>query len=143
LIIKSEDVFPYRSTVIDTFRTGPMPGQVNDVLNLSVGYEQGNFSLRLSMQYQTSSLSVNDEISIGSLSKSVGKNENLDSYTGESTRWDLTAKQKIKNNFIVYLNVNNISNVPETSFISGSTERLYTKNLIYGSTVDLGLRYRF
>ncbi len=143
VLIKTEPVFPYATTVIDTFRAGPMPGQVDDVINLSIGYEKKGFSLRLSMVYQSYSLAVSEDANVGSLAHSVGINEDLDNYTEASIRWDLSVKQKINKNFSVYLNVNNISNTPEKTYLAGSVEKLYTRNIVYGTTADLGLSYRF
>lgn len=143
IVIETLPVFPYTPTVIDSLRSGPMPGQVDDVLNLSIGYERGGFSARLSMVYQNSSLAVSEDAEPGQLKKSVGQNENLDSYTGSFTRWDLVVKQKIKKSFTIYLNVNNITNTPEISYLAGSTKNLYTRYMVYGMTMDLGLRYRF
>lgn len=143
VLVETEPVFPYATTVIDTFRTGPMPGQVDDVLNLSIGYEKKGFSFRLSMVYQSYSLAVNEDANVGSLAHSVGINEDLDNYTEASIRWDLSVKQKINKNFSVYLNVNNISNTPEKTYLAGSVEKLYTRNFVYGTTADLGLSYRF
>jgi len=142
--IENLPVFPYTATVIDTFRAGRMPGQVDDVVNLSLGYEKGGFSARISMSYQSSSLKVNeDDPEIGSLQKSVGKDEDLDSFTGSFTRWDLSVKQRFRKNFTIYLNVNNITNTPEISYLAGSTKKLYTRNIVYGMTLDVGLRYKF
>lgn len=120
-----------------------MPGQVDDVVNLSLGYEKGGFSARLSMVYQSSSLQISEDAEIGSLAKSVGKNEALDSYTGSFTRWDMTVRQKFKGNYTIFANLNNITNTPEISYLAGSRKNLITRNIVYGFTFDLGLRYKF
>ncbi|MCF8380771.1 MAG: TonB-dependent receptor [Bacteroidales bacterium] len=143
IIITNLPVFPYTATVTDTMRSGPMPGQVDDVINLSIGYEKRGFSARLSMVYQSSSLQISEDSEIGGLAKSVGKNESLDNYTGSSTRWDMTVKQKFKKNYTLYANLNNITNTPETSYLAGSKNNLITRNIVYGFTFDIGLRYKF
>jgi len=136
-------VFPYTATVTDTMRAGPMPGQVDDVINLSIGYEKRGFSARLSMVFQSSSLKVSEDAQIGSLAKSVGKNEDFDNYSEAFTRWDLILKQKFNKNFTLFANMNNITNTPERSYMSGSNQKLVTRNVVYGMTFDIGIRYKF
>jgi len=136
-------VFPYTATITDTLRAGPMPGQVDDVINLSLGYEKRGFSARLSMVYQGSSLLVSEDASIGSLARSVGENADYDNYTEAFTRWDLIFKQKVNENFTLFANVNNITNTPERSYMAGSIQNLITRNVVYGMTFDVGLRYKF
>ncbi len=143
IIITNLPVFPYTATVTDTMRSGPMPGQVDDVVNLSIGYEKRGFSARISMVYQSSSLQVSEGASIGSLAKSVGTNAALDSYTGSSTRWDMTVRQRFKKNFTLFANLNNITNTPEITYLAGSKNNLLTRNIVYGFTWDIGLRYKF
>jgi len=62
---------------------------------------------------------------------------------GATTRWDLVVKQKIKKNFELFLYINNLGNTKEQTFIAGSVQKLMTSNFVYGTTVDLGLTYRF
>ena len=141
-IVESMDVFPYTSYVIDTVRSGSMPGQVDDLVNLSIGYELKGFSARVSMIYQGESLFV-DEAEMGRLAKSIGAVPEKDNIVGATTRWDLVVKQRIKKKFEIFLYVNNLTNVKEQTFIAGSTKKLMTSNFVYGITVDLGLTYRF
>jgi len=143
LMVEDSDVFPYEPIKIDTFRTGPIPGQVDNIFNVSLGYEKGGFSARISLIYQGESLSVSGETEIGDLARSVGKTPALDNIVGESTRMDLTVKQRITDKFSVYLNVNNLLNTPDQAFLAGSTNYLTTRNIIYGTTADLGLSYKF
>ncbi len=142
-IIETQDVFPYASTVTDTVRSGNMPGQVDDLLNLSLGYERKGFSARISMVFQGSSLFIDEEAEIGRLARSVGAIPEKDNFVASFTRWDLVVKQKIKDHFEVFLYVNNISNVKEQTFLAGSVNQLLTSNYVYGATVDIGFNYRF
>ncbi len=142
-IIETLDVFPYTSTVIDTIRSGNMPGQVDNLLNLSIGYERKGFSARISMIYQGESLFVDEEAEIGRLARSVGAVPAKDNYVGATTRWDLVVKQRIKKSYEVFLYVNNLTNVKEQTFIAGSKNKLLTSNFVYGTTVDIGFAYRF
>ncbi len=140
-IIETEDVFPYNSTVRDTVRSGNMPGQVDDLVNLSIGYEYKGFSARVSMIYQGSSLFVDEEAEMGRLATSVGTTPDKDNYVGKSTRWDLVVKQRIKD-FQIFLYVNNFTNVKETNYLSGSVNPLITSSYVYGMTMDLGVSYK-
>ncbi len=142
-IIERMETFPYTVTVTDTVRSGNMPGQVDNLLNLSIGYEKGGFSARVSMIYQGESLFVQEETEIGRLAKSVGAIPELDNFVGASTRWDLVVKQKIRDRWQAFLYVNNFTNVKEQTFLAGSSKRLITGNFVYGTTVDLGLTYTF
>jgi TonB-dependent receptor len=143
IIVSNLPVFPYTATITDTVRVGRMPGQVADVINLSLGYEKRGFSARLSMVYQGSSLLVSEGAGIGSLARSVGQNKDYDNYTEAFTRWDLIVKQKLTKNFTIYANMNNITNTPERSYMAGSVQNLITGNVVYGMTFDLGVRYKF
>ncbi len=143
-IIETMDEFPYTSIVRDTVRSGNMPGQVDHLLNLSIGYEKGGFSARVSMIYQGESLFADEEPDIGRLARSVGAIPEKDNFVGSSTRWDLVVKQKIQNNWQVFLYINNFTNVKEQTYLAGSANRrLITSNFVYGMTVDLGLTYTF
>jgi TonB-dependent receptor len=142
-IIESLDVFPFTSYVIDTVRSGSMPGQVDNLVNLSIGYEYKGFSARVSMIYQGESLFVDEEPDMGRLAQSIGAVPEKDNIVGATTRWDLVVKQRFKERFEVFLYVNNLTNVKEQTFIAGSVNKLMTSNFVYGATVDLGLTYRF
>ena len=120
-----------------------MPGQVDNLINLSIGYERKGFSARVSMIYQGESLFVDEEADMGRLARSVGTTPEKDNYVGATTRWDLVIKQKIKDNFQLFLYVNNFTNVKEQTFLAGSVNRLLTSNIVYGMTIDVGLTYKF
>jgi TonB-dependent receptor len=141
--IETMDEFPYTSTVIDTVRSGSMPGQVDNLVNLSLGYERGGFSLRISMLYQGESLFVDEEPDMGRLAPSVGITAEKDNFVASAIRWDLVVKQKIKEHFQLFLYVNNLTNVREESFLAGSVQNLVTSSFMYGTTVDLGVTYKF
>lgn len=143
IVVTNLPVFPYTATVTDTMRAGQMPGQVNGVINVALGYEKRGFSARLSMMYQSASLKVSEDAEIGSLAKSVGENEYYDNYTESFIRWDLTLKQKLNKRFTLYANLNNITNTPEKSYMAGSKEKLLTRDVVYGMTFDIGIRYKF
>ena len=109
-----------------------MIDQPNDILNLTVGYDIGGFSARLSFLYQ-------DNV----FQKAHTTYEELDSYSDAYYRWDFTAYQKLPwiQGLQVYLNLNNITNSSERNFTS-VLEKLASAEY-YGTTADLGIRYSY
>lgn len=125
---------PFAPTIfVDSTRIGRMPNQPNDVFNLTIGYDIGGFSARLSYVYT-------DNILVG-----VNRTyDELDAYTASYRRWDFTAYQKLpwlKGQLQVYLNANNITNTADRSFTS-ELQKLSSLQY-YGRTLDIGLRYQF
>ena len=99
--IASETSFPFQTAVkqgdgpfaptifVDSTRTGRMPNQPDDVLNVTLGYDIGGFSARLSFVYT-------DNVLVG-----VNRTyKELDSYTDAYYRWDFTAYYELRNNFV-------------------------------------------
>lgn len=124
--------FPFFTfTTVDTVRTGRLIDQPDDILNLTLGYDIGGFSARLSFLYQ-------DNV----FREAHSTFEELDSFTAAYYRWDFTAYQRLPwKNVQLYMNVNNISNRPDRDF-SSVLERLSEVNY-YGRTAALGVRYAF
>ncbi len=123
---------PFRVTFVDSSRAGRMPNQPNDVLNVTLGYDIGDFSARLSLVYQ-------DDVIAG-----IDRNyKERDVHTDTFTRWDFTARQKLPwyKGLEAYLNMNNISNEPDRRFFS--TGKKLNSVEYYGFTTDFGLRYTF
>jgi outer membrane receptor protein involved in Fe transport len=118
-----------RAYVIDTVRAGPMPGQAEKLANLSIGYERKGFSARLSMLYQGESLAV------------VGTRKELDGYTDELFRMDFVVQQKFGKGWRVYLNLNNITNSADKSYLGD--KRFPTAEEYFGMTADLGIKFSF
>ncbi len=115
--------------IIDTVRAGPMPGQAEKLANLSVGYERKGFSARLSMLYQGESLAV------------VGTRKELDGYTDELFRMDFVVQQKFGKGWRVYLNLNNITNSADKSYLGD--KRFPTAEEYFGMTADIGIKLSF
>lgn len=120
---------PFRPVIIDTVRTGRLPGQADYIANLSIGYEKGGFSGRLSMIYQGSSL------------QRIETRGELDGFTNAFARWDLAVQQKIGRGISFYLNVNNLTDRSEAAFLG--IETFSTVEEFFGWTADLGVRYKF
>jgi TonB-dependent receptor len=119
-------VFPFiKTTVVDTFRTGAMPDQAADIANVSFGYDVGHFSGRISMLLQGKTLSY------------VGVREELDGFTEDYIRWDLSLKYDLTKTISLFYNFNNLTNRPDQSFMQ--TARYPTSQDYYGWTTDLGI----
>ncbi|MGE5496636.1 MAG: TonB-dependent receptor [Syntrophothermus sp.] len=120
---------PYKPIIIDTVREGSMPGQADFMGNLAVGYEKGGFSGRLSVILQGKSLSA------------VGPTAELDGYTDKSVRFDISVQQKLFGGLSLFMNANNLSNIPDKSYLGG--ESFPTKEQYFGWTTDIGVKYKF
>lgn len=120
---------PYRPIIIDTFRKGTLPGQAEHIGNVSLGYEKGGFSGRVSVTYQGRSLMT------------VGSRTELDGYTQSILRWDATVSQRISSMISIFAEVNNITGQAEEAYLG---EELYpTTQEYFGWTADLGFRITF
>lgn len=130
---KRTGTFPnFRTEVVDTTRSGRLINQPNDILNLTVGYDIGGLSARLSYQYT-------DNILRGIHTTY----KELDSFTAPYERLDFTAQQKLPwlEGLQVYLNVNNITNTPDRQYSSPLNKLSNVQ--YYGRTAALGVRYSF
>jgi hypothetical protein len=139
--ITSEGHYPFQKRVrrnlfsfyyVDTTRTDRLLDQPNDILNLTIGYDIGGFSARLSFNYTDNVFTSPDPIY-----------EELNKYTAPYKRWDFTAYQKLPwlEGLQVYLNVNNGTDRPDRQY-SSVLEKLGDVQY-YGLTADLGVRYSF
>jgi TonB-dependent receptor len=120
---------PFQASIIDTVREGNMPNQADKIGNISFGYEKGGFSGRISLVFQGKSLAI------------VGTRAELDGYSDQFYRLDISVQQKIINGFSIFLNANNLTNVPDRSYLG--VERFPTSEDYYGWTLDLGIKYKF
>lgn len=123
-------VFPFiRTTVVDTFRVSSMPDQASDIMSIALGYDKGPFSARLSMMFQGRTLSF------------VGERPELDGYTDDLLRWDLSVKYRLLPGVGLFFNWNNISNEPDESFQRAT--HFPTSREFYNWTMDVGIGYSF
>ncbi len=123
---------PVREFVlIENLREGRLIDQPAHIANVTLGYDIGGFSTRLSYLYQTDrTASVHGTEPAG------------DEFSGDYSRWDLMAKQTIRAGFEVFANFNNLTSTRDRSF-RGSPSGDPVFEELYGFTMDLGLRYRF
>lgn len=118
---------PFRPIPKDTSRVIPMPGQSDRIANLTIGYEKGNLSARLSFIYQSHALAI------------IGETEEVDGYTDDYKRWDLTVRYKLPWQLSAMLSVNNLTNLPDRSYTS--VIRYPTEEKYFGWSADLGIRF--
>jgi TonB-dependent receptor len=130
------------TTLIDTVRSGSIVGQANLIANLTLGYEIGGFSGRISAVHQTKSLSPGNP-GIGRAASGVGRIPELDYFDDSFWRFDLALKQRIdkKGKFTFLLNINNITNTPERALLG--TGDLLQEEEFFGFTADFGVLYKF
>jgi TonB-dependent receptor len=116
---------------VDSTRSGRLIDQPNDILNVTVGYDIGGFSARLSYLYQ-------DDV-FGSAGTTFSQ---LDNATEPYSRWDFTAFQELPwyDGLQLYLNLNNFTNEPDKQYTS---RNLLAYAEYFGMTADFGIRYTF
>jgi len=118
----------YRSGVRETKQK--LEGQPEFYGNISLGYDIGGFSARISLFHQSE---FNHSFSASRISDQV-----LNSFT----RLDFVVKQQITENISVMLNLNNLTSVEEKNTIFNRITgwKLLNTSEIYGLTADLGVR---
>jgi TonB-dependent receptor len=118
----------YETTMTNMTRTAPMEGQPNEIGNVTIGYEKGGFSGRLSMNYQGGAL------------RQIGSSVADDELDASSFRMDLVVEQRIWENLGVILQINNITNQEEITYIRYKDYTTRTQD--YGMTLDLGIKFK-
>ena len=131
-------VFPFvKTSVIDTFRVGRMPSQVDDIANVAIGYDKGPFSARLSLIYQ------------GKVFSNVGERPESDAFIADLFRMDLSVKCRLTKHIGLFFSVNNITNEPDESFKktilypANQLTQYLTSQQFYGWTTDFVIEYAF
>lgn len=120
----------FTEVVRDTFRVGRMFDQPSNIANVTVGYDIGGFSARLSYLFQAEVL------------RGLATNAEADQFTESYYRWDLALKQKLGRGVEIYANLNNLNNRADRNFQS-SIGQYPTFIEYYGFTMDAGVRYSF
>lgn len=117
------------TTNIDTFYTDRLINQPDNILNMTLGFDYRGFSSRVSMLYQDDIFKRNNFW------------RKLRGTSTASTRWDISLKQKLPfDGFEMIANFNNISSAIDKDINVGTGFPLREQD--YGTTVDIGLRYR-
>ncbi len=138
--IFSKAQYPYTDTrrvgrqlvYVDTSFTDRLLFQPDDIVNLSLGYDYGGFSIRVSMLYQ------------GEIFTGTSYWPQLRTSTSSYTRWDLSAKQTLPwFGLQLYGDLNNINGVKDVAVINGRNVVVPQSEQSYGLTADLGLRWQW
>lgn len=98
--------------------------------NISLGYDIGGFSGRISVFHQSE------------YNSSFSPSGRGDRVIGAYTRVDLALKQKITDYLSVNLNVNNLTNLKEENLLNNRVNqyKILRTSALYGLTADLGVR---
>jgi TonB-dependent receptor len=115
---------------IDTFYVDRMIDQPNDIVNLSMGFDYKNFSIRISMLYKADVFTAPDF------------NPELSSYTDDYLRWDLSSSYQLPwvKGLQVFLNITNLNAAKDVVLIKGNGFQSSVEH--YGRVVDFGIRWR-
>lgn len=135
--IFSKAHYPYTYTKIssrsiqyvDTSFVDRLLYQPDDIINLSLGFDYKDFSVLVSMIYQSNIF--------------TGPNfwPQLRSRTAAYRRWDLAANQKLPwFGLSAYLDINNLNGANDVSVIEGGGVPISYQD--YGMTADLGIRWK-
>ena len=119
----------FTPVIKDTIRYNRLQGQPNTLANLSIGYEKGGFSGRVSMNYQSNRFTF------------AGESAFLDRYVADFIRWDAVVTQKFGDHLMVLLSLININNQADLEY-QGSPE-YPTRNSPFGWITTLAVRYTF
>ncbi len=107
-----------------------LEGQPEFFGNLSIGYDIGGFSARISVFHQ------------GEFNRTFSPTRRADTIEKEYTRWDLAIKQKVTQNISLMVSLNNLTDLQEGT---GIINRINNWNFVdnkerYGMTADFGIR---
>ena len=105
-----------------------MPKQAGSLANAMFGYEKGGFDFRIAMKYRDNYI---DEL----------VDPGLDRYTDTHTQWDVTAKYRFSDSWLVYMELMNLNDEPEF-YYAGHRRRAFQYDE-YGATYALGFQYNF
>ncbi len=122
----------YQSIGKDSSRTNKVIGQPDLLGNVTLGYEKGGFSGRISMYYQGPTIT-----------DAQRQNKALDVNHDELVRFDVQLSQKLFiEGLIFYLNFNNITGTADIQSLTYYPQHLkHEEN--YGWTGQFGVRYKF
>lgn len=105
-----------------------MPKQSANIANGMLGYEKGGFDFRLAVKYRDRYV---DEL----------VDPGYDRYTDDHMQWDITAKYRLSDSWLVYAEVSNLGDEPEY-YYSGKKSRLYQYDE-FGTFSAIGFQYNF
>lgn len=118
----------FETVFTNNVRQVPLPTQAPHILNLSLGYDYKRLSARISGTYQ------------GVQASRYDSNKDFDQFINSFWRWDASIKQRLKNNWSFFLNLNNFTNQQDISFTRDPRFRNTVET--YGMTGTIGVEYR-
>jgi TonB-dependent receptor len=104
-----------------------LPGSPQHTLNASLSYEGKRFTSRVSFNFASDFI---DE---------VGSENFSDRYYDKATYLDLNFSYSINNNWVIYVNANNLLNQPLRYFQGVSNRTMQTE--YYNARFDLGVKF--
>ena len=132
-MLDSESTFRYEDN--ETYTT-PFRKLAEDAANVSLGYDKGQWDVRLAMNYRSEYLDwlADEEDDIDKVSVDNSR------FVDEHIQWDLTAKYKATENITIKFEAINIGDRPEF-YYWGRDTRLSQYDE-YGSSYSLGFTYK-
>lgn len=123
----------WRKFTVLVGRTQKLEGMPEFFGNISLGYDVGNFSGRISLFHQ------------GEHNVSYSASGLSDQVTNAFTRIDLALKQRITDNLSLFFNISNLTNTEDGSSIDNRVEdrKLFNQSEKYGLTADFGATIQF
>ncbi|MBD3287812.1 TonB-dependent receptor [candidate division KSB1 bacterium] len=123
---------PFYRDKVDSliYRSNQLIGQADVVGNVSLGYDIGGFSARLSFYYQGNTLARADRVFTIQ-----------DNYRDNIKRWDLKIRQKVTPDLELFFDLNNITDHPDVTKYNIVDYLRSQEN--YGWQGHLGIRYTF
>ena len=129
-VTEHSTVYPFPTIHIDTSYADRLIQQPNDVVNLSIGYDYGQFSILASMIYQS-------EVYNG-----TNFYNSLRSDKAKYVRWDLAVKQGLPwLGTQLFFDINNLNSANDIYLVRGSG--FATSESDYGLTANIGFRWTF
>jgi hypothetical protein len=121
----------YETIGKDSSRVNTIIGMPDMIANVTLGYEKGGFSGRVSFYFQGATIQ-----------QAQAANKSLDQNTDELLRFDVQLSYKIyKDNLILYWTTNNLTNYPDTQSLTYFPQFLANQQN-YGWSSEIGLRYK-
>lgn len=115
---------------IDTSFSDKLLHQPNNILNISVGYDYKDFSIRIALIYQES------------IFTGVNFWPQIRTNTASYSRWDIAFKQTLPwNNLELYGAINNLTSVSDKIILQLSEKVQSIQD--YGATAYIGIRWNF
>ena len=125
---------PYRIQVGEKVtRDNKITGMPDWIGNVSLGYEAGGFSGRISAYYQSRTIT-----------RAVASDISTDKDRDKLLRFDLQLSQKLAKvpGLTFYLNVNNLTNNVDAMILTHHPDRFGSREK-FGTAADIGVRYKF